>query len=349
METQVKMTIKNKIPGLFYTTTDNGVELPVLDVTHPLFKASINEEKLPDLIKEVEIHGEENAKKFQRLPQFLKKYFAKHSFVMAELLPNDKRETYLSGISTLMLKLGPWLIGKGKNRFLDRLASKALGGILLRMRVRDISHQQSTAAIPLLKKELRKNICFFNIAGGAASDSINSLMLIKKENSELLKGRKIEITILDTDSFGPDFADRCIAALKGNNGPFNDLDIVVRYIPYDWNDTKKLNDLLSERKDYLIISSSEGGVFEYCSEEIMLKHLITISENTTETTCISGSFLRDSETVDKGMLYSLKFLKNMKPNLLGVTKFKELVSRTSWKINSLLENNPRYIVFTLKK
>ena len=34
-------TIKKKIPGLSYAFTGNGVELPVLDITHPLFLSSI--------------------------------------------------------------------------------------------------------------------------------------------------------------------------------------------------------------------------------------------------------------------------------------------------------------------
>ena len=39
-------TIKNKIKGLSYTFTINNVELPVIDITHPLFISSIDEAKL---------------------------------------------------------------------------------------------------------------------------------------------------------------------------------------------------------------------------------------------------------------------------------------------------------------
>ncbi len=341
------MAVKNKIPELFYAITDNGVELPVLDITHPLFKASINEEKLPALLKELEINGEKNAEKFEKIPEFVKRYFAKHSFVMAELLSYNKQEKYLSGMSTLMLKLGPWLIGKGKNRFLDRLASRAFGGVVLRMRIRDLCYEQSAAALSLIKKDLNNNICFLNIAGGAASDSINSLLLIKKEHPDLLKGKKIEIIVLDIDAFGPNFAGRCIDILKGDGGPFKDLDMAFQHVFYDWNDTEKLKEILLKRKDRLIIFSSEGGIFEYCSEDIIFKHLLTLRGHASENACISGSFLRDPMTVDKGVIHSLRLSAKIKPNLLGISKFKDIVSRTGWKINSLLENNPRYIVFTL--
>jgi len=36
-------TIRKKISGLSYVFTKNGVELPVLDITHPLFISNIDE------------------------------------------------------------------------------------------------------------------------------------------------------------------------------------------------------------------------------------------------------------------------------------------------------------------
>jgi len=36
-------SIKNKLPGLSYLFTINGIELPVLDITHPDFISSIDE------------------------------------------------------------------------------------------------------------------------------------------------------------------------------------------------------------------------------------------------------------------------------------------------------------------
>jgi len=36
----------NKVPDLPYVFTDTGLELPVLDITHPLFEQSIDENAL---------------------------------------------------------------------------------------------------------------------------------------------------------------------------------------------------------------------------------------------------------------------------------------------------------------
>ena len=37
---------KSKIAGISYAFTKDGIELPVIDITHPLFISSIDEEKL---------------------------------------------------------------------------------------------------------------------------------------------------------------------------------------------------------------------------------------------------------------------------------------------------------------
>jgi hypothetical protein len=79
-------TIKNKKPGLSYAFTGNGVELPVLDITHPLFISSIDEVKLKEMLKKAEKNAEETAEKFNNMPAYVMKFLAKRSFTMAELL-----------------------------------------------------------------------------------------------------------------------------------------------------------------------------------------------------------------------------------------------------------------------
>ena len=58
--------IKNKIPGLSYAFTLNGVELPVLDVTHPCFVSCTDEKILQKLLPYVEKNAEKNAEKFNK-------------------------------------------------------------------------------------------------------------------------------------------------------------------------------------------------------------------------------------------------------------------------------------------
>lgn len=341
--------IKNKIPGLSYAMTINGVELPVLDITHPLFNSSIDEVKLKTIIHKVENTADKTAEKFVNLPRVVKNFLAKRSFVMAELLQDHLADEYLTGMSTLMLKLGPNLIGKGKKRFFDRLSSKGIGGIVLRMRVRDISNIQAEALIPLLMKFPEKNLCFINIAGGAASDSINTLFLIQQTNSSLLINRRIEINVLDIDRFGPTFADRCITELKAPGGRFYNLRISLNHIIYDWNDSQRLQQLLSERKDWLQICSSEGGLFEYCSDEVIVQNLDTIYANSCEDIIVAGSLLHEVENIDRGAIAALKISTALKPRFLGMDGLKTILQKSKWLPGNIIEGNPRYLIFTLHK
>jgi len=342
-------TISNKFPELSYAFTLNGVELPVLDITHPLFSKCTDEKVLEKLLPYVEKNAEKNAGKFNKIHPFIKKYLAKRSFAMAELLQMDDESSYASGITTLLMKLGPDLIGKGKKRFWDRQVNKGFGSLVIRMRIRDISRVQAEALIPLLIKSPGKDLCFINIAGGAASDSINALFLVQKEDPELLKKRTIEINVLDIDTFGPSFAERSITALKEHGGRFNGLDISLMHINYDWNSTEKLAEFFSERKKWLQVCSSEGGLFEYCSNEVIIKNLDTIHNHSNDDIIVAGSLLHDIKEVDAGIIAALKISTNIKPRFLGIEGLKRIAELNHWKITDTRPGNPRYMVFTLKK
>jgi hypothetical protein len=103
--------IRNKIPELSYVFTLNGIELPVLDITHPYFNACTDDKSLIKLLPLIEKNAEKNAEKFNRIPPFIKNYLAKRSFAMAELLQVKDENSFATGITTLMMKLGPKLIG----------------------------------------------------------------------------------------------------------------------------------------------------------------------------------------------------------------------------------------------
>ena len=101
---------KNKVPGVSYVFTDCGLELPVLDITHPLFTASINEEELEALCRE----SAQRAKAMKAMPDAQKKVIAETSYIFGKHFHKDPHATYLSGMSTYMLKLGPNLMGGGE-------------------------------------------------------------------------------------------------------------------------------------------------------------------------------------------------------------------------------------------
>jgi len=164
-----------------------------------------------------------------------------------------------------------------------------------------------------------------------------------------LKNRKIEINVLDIDTFGPVFAERSITALKAPGGRFNGLNISFRHIQYDWNNTEKLAEVLSERKEWLKICSSEGGLFEYCTDEVIINNLNTLYNHSGDDIKIVGTLLHNIETVDAGIIAALKISTNIKPRLLGMDGLKGIIEHIKWNLDCIIEGNPRYLIFSLKK
>ena len=333
---------EKKISKVSYAKTDNGIELPILDITHPLFVSSIDETALGALGKE----ALNRAKSLRKNP--LIKFLAGRSLTLGGFRPNDQNAIYVSGMSTLIMKLGPGLIEGGVNRFMDRKVSSGFAGVSVRMRLRDICHVQKEALMPKLQESPQKNLCFVNIGGGSASDSINTLMLIQKETPDLLKNRTIEIDVLDLDTFGPHFAGQCINALRAPDGCFYGLDVSLRQIQYDWSNVGKLDDLLSERKDWIVVCVSEGGLFEYGTDEDIIKNLGSLYGNSIDDIVVAGDVVLDLESVNSAFPALLEGSGN-RVRFIGSEGFKKILAKTNWLLDRTIEGNPCYLIFTLTR
>jgi hypothetical protein len=339
---------KRKIPGISYSFTESGIELPILDITHPLFKASIDKTNLEKLRKTIEKTGDKMVIHLKEMPSFLKNFLSQHSYIIAGFLSINKENNFLSGISTLMMKLGPGLIGNGIGKIFERRASRSISSVTLRVRIQDICKLEAEALVTQLIQWPDRNLCFINIGGGTASDSINTLILILKKDPSLLKNRKIEINVLDMDTFGPGFGNNCIESLKTPGQYFHLLDISFRYIKYNWNDPSGMESLLTERKEWITLCSSEGGLFEYGTNEDIVSNLNLLYDKTGDEMKIAGSLIKDSLTVDKGMLTILEKT-NINTRLLGINGLLDILTKTQWIVDHAIDDNPRYVVFTLNK
>ena len=335
---------KNKISGLSYVYTECGLELPVLDITHPLFTASINEESLEQLCKE----SAQKAKSMKEIPDSQKKAIFEKSFIFGRYFHKDPTATYLSGMSTYMLKLGPNLIGGGEERNIDRMIAMGVVSVAARMRLRDLCRLQANALVPQLRMSPGKELCLVNIAGGAASDSINTLILVRGEDQALLKNRKIEIDVFDIDIDSPNFAGRCIEALKAPGCHFHGLDISFNHIKYNWTDTGDLKDLLAKKRDCILMGTSEGGLFEYGSDEEVENNLEALYDNSPGDMQFTGSVIRDIDTVDPTMAAMAEESRGAL-HLRGIPGLKSILENTKWNLDNRADENPVYVVFTLKK
>lgn len=335
---------KNKVSGLSYVYTVCGLELPVLDITHPLFTTSINEESLEALCKE----SAQRAKSMKEMPDAQKMVIAEKSYLFGRYFHKDPTATYLSGMSTYMLKLGPNLIGGGEERNIDRMISMGVISVAARMRLRDICRLQANALVPRLKASPGKELCLINIAGGAAPDSINTLILVLEENQSLLKNRKIEINVFEIDSDSPIFAQRCIEALKAPRSHFHGLDISFNHINYNWADTRNLIDFLAKKRDCIMMGTSEGGLFEYAGDDEIINNLDAIYDNSPDEMQFAGTVIHDIDTVDPTMAAMAEESRGSL-QLRGIDGLISILKKTKWKPDKTTDKNPVYGVFTLKK
>jgi hypothetical protein len=335
---------KNKVPGLSYVYTDCGLELPVLDITHPLFTASINEENLEALCKE----SAQRAKSMKEMPEAQKMIIAEKSYIFGRYFHKDPNATYLSGMSTYMLKLGPNLMGGGEERNIDRMIAMGVISAAARMRLRDICRLQANALVPRLMTSPGKELCLINIAGGAAADSFNTLILVLGKDQALLKNRKIEINVFDIDIDSPNFAGRCLETLKAPGCHFHGLDISFNHIKYNWADTGDLIDFLAKKRDCILIGTSEGGIFEYAGDEEIKNNLDALYDHSPEDMQFTGSVIHDIDTLDPTMAAMAEESRGSL-QLRGVKGLGTILENTKWKPDNTTENNPVYVVFTLKK
>ncbi len=287
---------KEKKPGVTYVVAANGLELPVIDITHPEFYVKPDEEQLRALEKEYLA----NEKKTAKIPGFLRNIIIslmlKSSIIGRGLLASNG--TFLSGMNTYILKLAPGMLGKGYAKNLDRIMVKSLAGMSIRLRLQDMARFMADALAPLLEKNPSAPLHFVNIAGGPSMDSINTLILLNKEKPGTLLGREVKIHILDMDTEGPAFAVDALKALQSDGAALNGLKAEALVTRYDWSDAAALGQYIRANvpEDALTAVSSEGGLFDYCADDILFADMKAIYGATPANTILAGTLTRGDGT-----------------------------------------------------
>lgn len=318
-----------------YAAFGNGIQLPILDITHPLFNASIDEQAYHSKC----LKQAQSIESLKKMPGFIQNIFVKMSNV---------DNSHLSGMRTLLYKLGPELSRGIKLGFRDKWAVKQTSFMGLRIRLRDLCRIHADILLPQLRQFPERNLCFFNIAGGTATDSINTLILIQESDAGLLQGRKIEINILDIDTYGPNFAKQCIDVLTQPGERFYGLDITLSVVHYDWSQPKTLREMSSERSDWIQLCSSEGGLMEYGSDSNIIENLNHFYANSPKDARVTGSLIFDREHVNAGYLGFTEFI-GVKIQYLGIEGLQRILSQTSWVLEKSHNIETIYSLFLLKK
>ena len=276
---QPKIPEKNKKSGMYYAVTDDGLELPVIDVTNPAFQVSLNESELNVQLQLFL----QNVRDTEKAPAFLRelifRYMRRRSVIMRGLMGSDG--TFLSGMHTYMLKLGPDNLNKGFFSDIDRRIAESPACIFARLRLQDISRLLADDLAFRLSANKKATLHLLNIGSGPAIDGINALIVLQKEHPVLLYRRQVLIHSLDLDNAGPNFGARALAALQSEGGPLHGLDIGFDHINYNWSKPDTLRDYLKSLDGQdIFAASSEGALFEYGSDDEVAGNLQALFDAT---------------------------------------------------------------------
>jgi len=326
---------KNKKSGVCYGMTDDGIELPVIDVTNPIFIENTSQEDLAALSDDF-LH-------FQKSPAFFRRFFNQRSIAMRGL--ESASGKFLGGMTTYVAKLGPDILGKGYAGLIDRKVAGGVGSVSFRIRLQDMAHLIADELAPMLAAREGCSIHLLNIGGGPAMDSLNALILIQKGHPDWLGGRRICIHVLDLDGAGPSFGSRAMTSLLAEGAPLQGLDITLTHVTYDWARVFELQKTLTGiDTDDAVIGSSEGGLFEYGSNEVIVENLKVLRDGTPASFVMVGSIVRDV-AISRWIQATSK----MPLRAFELEDFRTLVGSAGWVIGRVIEGNPLYQVVSLEK
>jgi len=329
---ELKIAEKNKKAGVCYAVTDDGIELPVIDVTHPAFAIELTDSELDLLLQK---HLQE-IKNQERVPAFVRgwmlRFLQRHSILMHGI--DASAGTFLTGMHTYMLKLGADNLNTAYASSIDRSIAGSLPTLSIRLRLQDIAQLLAEDVAPVLNTDAKATLHLLNIGGGPAIDSLNVLIILEKGRPDLLAGRRIFVHSLDLDSAGPNFGSRALTALQAAGGPLHGLDVSFDYIKYDWSDPGLLSILLNsfENDNVAVAASSEGALFEYGSDDEITTNLQALHKGAPANSIIAGTVTRAD---DYGRL--LNSASQAALNLRGLDAFTALALRAGWKVVKVID------------
>jgi len=247
-------------------------------------------------------------------------------------------------MSTYLLKLGAENLGESASP-IDRRIAASFPAFTTRLRLQDVARLLADGLAGSVAAESRRPVCLVNIGGGPGSDSWNSLIHLQAERPALLAGRKIEVAVLDVDASGPAFGGRAIEALRAPASPLRGLNIGFRHFEYEWSDSARLRELLCELEtsDAACGISSEGGLFEYGSDNEIITNLRALHSGTARDAVVVGTVTRDGEPVRASLIANRV---STRPRTSET--FQSLCEQGGWIVEEMIERPFSYNVRLVK-
>jgi hypothetical protein len=275
---------------VLYAMTDDGECLPVIDVTNPAFAVVVSEREVAALTDQFVLESSERREISAPLREALQRSRLGRAITAAS-------GTFLTGMNTYLLKLGPDNLGVAAEA-IDRRIAASFPALMSRLRLQDMAQMLADGLTTALAGAHRR-LCFINIAGGPAADSWNALIHLHARNPDLLPGREIVTAVLDLDEHGPAFGARALEVLRGPGAPLSGLGVGFEHIRYDWSVADRLPRALEalHAADAVCAISSEGGLFEYGSDADIVRNLEELRAGTPRDAIVVGSVTREGEPV----------------------------------------------------
>jgi hypothetical protein len=337
---ETRLSERNKRPKVCYALTDDGVELPVIDLTNPAFSdvpsQAAQEQIAADYLK--------NAARQARMPRVLKGGLYWLMSLCSPLMraARDSAGSYLSGMSTYLAKLGPENLGTAYATRLDRAVARALPSLSMRLRLRNMVALMVEALGPLLQAQPGRPLHLINIAGGPATDSVNTLLVLQRDQPRLLAGRTVHIHVLDIDASGAAFGRRALGALMAEGGPLQSVHADLQHERYDWTNSRSLAALVEgwslERS--IVACASEGGLFDYGDDQTVVSNLRTLRGLLPTDAFTVGSVTRDGPCQGAMRASGLP----SPTHLRSREGFSDLISRAGWTLDRVIDNWMSYDV-----
>lgn len=310
--------MENPIRPRLFAATPDGTRLPVIDLTDPAFATATSD---PDVAKLRAAALAEEARLgpvTRLLFRLILRRLARQSPLVAAL--QAANDGFLGGIPTYVMKLGPTNLVPPYASDIDKRIAASPTVTSMRVRLVQVASLLADSLAPELEGDTSP-LVILDIAGGPSADALNALVLLEQRG--LLAGRTALIEIYDPDTSGPAFAANMLEALQA--GPLAGRDVSVRHTPGDWRDTASLSRLLeSAAPEAVIAATSEGGLFEYGSDDEIAGVLQTLRDRVE---IITGSVTRDDDLIRLMRRHSKP---RTRPR--GLERFGALIAPTGYRI-----------------
>jgi hypothetical protein len=323
---------------VLYATTEEGVRTAVIDVTHPAFTVTVTESELAAMAEQYILEAGQQ----REVPEAVREALRNSTLGRALMAASG---TFLDGMTTYRLKLGPENLGEGASP-IDRRIAASFPAFTARLRLQDMAILMAEGLVRTLAIEPHRGGCLINIAGGAGADSWNALIHLYGEKAGLLTGKNIEIAILDLDARGAAFGVRASEALCAPGAPLSGLDVSLQYLSYEWSDTSRLRKVLEglNAREAACGISSEGGLFEYGSDEEIVSNLRALHAGTSPDAIVVGSVTRDGALVRASLIAS-----RVATRPRTMEGFRGLCEEAGWRVERVIERPFSYHVRLVKK